>query len=279
MREISRSKILIMILIALFSFVVLGVASYLILSLLLPQESPFSEFLILNTPHLLMFISLAISSKKLLGFSVFKLSTDREKFSTSLFFLSFPVALLSLLLVGAFTLFTQSFTLDLALDSERLCFLLSIILLTPIQCIAEELLFRVLIARLVYKDKLDDNKLKALLVSCLSGILFLLPHITNNETELTEYTSILFIYYFLFGFLSMLLAIYLKGFEASFALHTSINMYTALIVGYKGGSFSTRPIILLDKMENPIVDVILLIIMFTFMFLFVTQARKKGLHI
>ncbi|MBR1938279.1 MAG: CPBP family intramembrane metalloprotease [Spirochaetales bacterium] len=274
MREYSTSRILALISISLFSFLVLGLC---LTILLFPySDNPIARYVTLNIPHLLCFIALAVSSHLLLGFSIFKLSTDRENFSFRLFFLSFSVALVPILLTGLLSLTHISFTFDPRFDIERIVFFSLIIIITPLQCFCEELIFRVLLARLCYKNGLEGGVIKALLVSSLSGLLFLLPHLFNNEVNLTKDIHILYLYYFLFGFLTMILAIYLKGFEASVAFHAAINLFSALIINYKGSSLPTHPLIMLDNMENPIVDVMLLSIVFILLIIAVTWAKKRS---
>ncbi len=116
--------------------------------------------------------------------------------------------------------------------SQRLAFVIPVLLLTPMQSVSEEIVFRALPARIAYGETLPGSPLKALPFSIVSGLLFLIPHLGNPEITKSEDTVLPMLYYFLWGAAAAYLALETGGFEAPCAMHVANNLYIALIVNY-----------------------------------------------
>ncbi|MGM0432276.1 MAG: CPBP family glutamic-type intramembrane protease [Spirochaetota bacterium] len=108
-------------------------------------------------------------------------------------------------------------------------FLPAVLLLTPLQSITEELVFR------AYLGKWCQNaQLGTLTTATISGGIFLALHLVNPEASLYGNDPFLYIYYFLFGFSMMLLGLADRSFVLPAAIHTANNLFTVLCVNYKG---------------------------------------------
>lgn len=127
---------------------------------------------------------------------------------------------------------------------NRILFIIPVLLLTPMQAIAEETIFRALPARIAYGDTLPDSPLRALPFSVVSGLLFLIPHLGNPEVVLSEEAVLPMLYYFLWGAAAAYLAVETGGFEAPCAMHAVNNLYIALIVNYPDSAMPTEALLI-----------------------------------
>jgi len=123
-----------------------------------------------------------------------------------------------------------------------------ILLLTPLQCIAEELLFRTTLWRI-----LEDRTKRYWVLPVISGLVFTLAHLANLEVRTTSNPIPVLLYYFLTGALFMEMTRVYGGSEAAFGAHVANNLYLALLVNYCGSSLASdswflqqKPIIWVD---------------------------------
>ena len=260
-------------------FVVLGMIAMAIIAAIWPSTGGFTDsladYLLMNTPHLVLFAAIFLSARWILHTPVRLLATDRPRFSWKLTALSFVASFIVLILVNIPMFFISDVHFFSGVWKARLL-LPFILVITPIQTAAEELFFRVLPARLVYRGKMEIENGPMLLLSAVSGILFVLPHLSNNEISMVDNVVTLLFYYFLFGFGAMYISLYTRGFECAFGMHAAINMFTALILGYEGGSLMTAPLFIAENMVDPIYDNVALILLFIIVIFFVTLAAKRG---
>ena len=124
--------------------------------------------------------------------------------------------------------------------AERLIFILPVLLLTPMQAVSEEIVFRALPARIAYGEELPSSPLMALPFTIIAGLLFLIPHLGNPEVMLSEDALLPMLYYFLWGAMAAYLAMETGGFEAPSAMHAANNLYVALVVNYPGSAMPTE---------------------------------------
>jgi hypothetical protein len=104
-------------------------------------------------------------------------------------------------------------------------FLLPVLLLTPIQTSAEELLFR------GYLLQAFGLKLRNWLALCLlSGVLFALPHVSNPEVSVNFW--LLMAYYFATGVFLAYITLKDQRLELALGVHAANNIFTALIANY-----------------------------------------------
>jgi len=139
-------------------------------------------------------------------------------------------------------------------SGARLGMLVYILLFTPMQCFVEELFFRTMLYRM-----LDGRFARKWMVSLISGLLFMLAHLSNHEVTASISGLAILIYYFLTGFLFMELNRVSHGSEASIGAHMGNNLYLAIMVNYTGSSLQTMPFFIQDKIPV-IVDLVVLTI-------------------
>ncbi|NCC65808.1 MAG: CPBP family intramembrane metalloprotease, partial [Spirochaetia bacterium] len=152
--------------------------------ILLSFVHPFgNEYLSANAPFLMMALGILIASKLLLQCSIKTLLTDSPAFRFSLFFKTFGayIGVLSIFLVIDLLLHPTYYRPGPGTYSQKLIMLLPTLLFTPIQTTGEEILFRVLPMRLLFKGKLPRNISKAGAGSLLTMVLFSLVHLANQE--------------------------------------------------------------------------------------------------
>lgn len=106
-------------------------------------------------------------------------------------------------------------------------FLLLAMLLTPLQCAAEELFFRG-----YFLQAMGRIFHQPLVPAALSGILFAIPHLLNPEA-VVHGMVIMAVLYFVMGLLLALVALRDAGLELSIGLHTANNFFLVMICGYK----------------------------------------------
>jgi len=138
--------------------------------------------------------------------------------------------------------------------SERLLMAALVLLLTPLQCIAEELLFRGVLWRM-----LEGHRLGNALRNSIAGLVFTLAHLTNTEIGLSPEGMLALVYYFLTGFLFMEMTTSSNGLETAFGAHIANNLFIALIMNYPSSSLESAALFMQDKM-HPSADLILLIV-------------------
>lgn len=229
------------------------------------------DYLIVHAPYLLMFIALLLGSNLLLKTKLRELITGsgrqyRWKFSIIVAF----VYTLFLVLISLFQIKTISINDSSFLDKAK--FILPVLLLTPMQALSEELFFRALPARIVYKNQLPKDIKNSIAIILISGLLFLIPHMGNPEFNANMLFSGL--YYFLWGSLAMALGIYTDGFEAPVAMHIANNLYIALFVNYSNSSIPTQAIFINREESSSIFSVIEVMVVFSIL-LYVSYLIKK----
>ena len=165
--------------------------------------------------------------------------TDAPSFRWRLFWFSVGVWLIGISLTMLVTaliepkaiLFNATTTL-----ANRLFLMLIALILTPIQCIAEELLFRTTLWRM-----LAHRVKRGWVISAISGIIFTLAHLSNLEVQSSNFSLPILGFYFLSGYLFMEMTRVHGGTEAAFGAHIANNMFLALVINYAGSSLTSDP--------------------------------------
>ncbi|GEM_PF-1628792 len=234
--------------------------------------SDFGRYFIVHVPYIMLFIALFFLSHFILRTSLKSLIAGcnrRYRWTYSFF-----VAFIYLAFLAIFSLMQiKGISVDATPFSDKLKLVVPILILTPMQALSEEILFRALPARLVFNDRLEKNTLKSNLLIILSGVLFLIPHLKNPEVS----SSFLFssLYYFTWGSLAMALSLWTDGFEAPVAMHIANNLYIALIVNYSGSSMPTHALFINNRELSPISSLIEACIVFIAIFLFSRIMEKR----
>jgi membrane protease YdiL (CAAX protease family) len=106
-------------------------------------------------------------------------------------------------------------------------FLLLALLLTPLQCAAEELFFRG-----YFLQAMGRIFRHPFVPAVLSSLLFTAPHLFNPEA-VAHGLGILAVTYFTMGFLLALVVLRDAGLELAIGLHTANNFFLVMCFGYK----------------------------------------------
>lgn len=233
------------------------------------------NYISVNIPQLLLFASILFGSYMIMHTGFVKLVTENH-FRLSLFLTAGCVSFLIMLLFSLILHGEGSFVSGVW--RERLMILPFILVITPLQCMAEELFFRVLPARLVLGGKsLKADFMTTIALSLFSGFIFLMPHMSGNEFKTSDSPFMLGTYYFCYGLLAMFISLYTHGFEIAFAIHIAINLYSSLIFGYSASAMQAYPLFIREGIPSvPAADIQLLLI-FISVFLIVTRVQKKHL--
>jgi len=125
----------------------------------------------------------------------------------------------------------------LSFDPERLLpFLAAVLVLTPIQCVTEELVFRG-----YAMQGLGLLTRRPLLIAVASSLIFTLPHLLNPEVHLHG-TLIMAANYFVIGMLLATITLRDGRLELAIGLHSANNVFLALIANYEGSALATAAI-------------------------------------
>lgn len=117
-----------------------------------------------------------------------------------------------------------------------------VLLLTPIQCLSEELVFRGYLLQ-SFSSWLRNPWVAA----TVNGFLFMLPHLmTPNLPEPFIVTSLCF---FGIGFFYAIITIRTNSIEMAFGAHAGNNVMSALVINYEGSPLTTNSIFLSTEMR------------------------------
>lgn len=261
--------LLLLIIFLLFSWQLIGGIFMLAFISFFPSNEIIASYLSVNIPSLTLFIFSIIGTRVVFNCSLNTMISERKHKGGSYLI----TALIAFALIFLSTIISyKNLSLDQHTIKIKLIMLFIVLAITPIQCISEEYLFRVLLSRIINTDK-NSSKL---LISFISGLLFLFAHMVNNpEFKVSSY-FLLSLYYFTFGFLAMYLGIHFSDFTYPIVIHIVNNLYSALIVGYKDSPLKSAPIFISDKIPSPLLSTVTLICIFAFTFQYVKKSELKN---
>jgi len=148
------------------------------------------------------------------------------------------------------------------------------VVLVPIQTTAEELLFR---GYLLQSIALVTRNRVALVA--ISGVLFMIPHLANPEVTV-GFWSMAF-YYFLVGAVLTIMTLRSNSLETAIGIHTSINMFAALVVNYANSALETESIFYCTEIE-PVFTIVsfgvIAIVFYLVMFRAKVNTEESGLN-
>ena len=238
--------------------------------------SVLGSYISLNIPHIVLFLSIIFGTHFILHTS-FSRFTSEKKFRFNLFFIAFSISVAVMLLFSI--LFSKDSFFYSGVWKERVIMLPIILLITSVQCIAEELFFRVLPARLALGGKsLKSNLTTTLILSLFSGAIFLFPHLGGSEFTSTSSPFFLGFYYVSYGALAMFIALYTHGFEISFAIHMAINLYSSIVAGYRASALQAYPLFIKEGIPSILSANIQLYLIFILTFFAVTYFKRVHLE-
>lgn len=159
--------------------------------------------------------------------------------------LLFFAAVESLLYPGRY-----AWTLDLA---HWLPFAAAVLLMTPLQCLAEELAFRGYLMQ-----ALGRLWAQPLFIAVASAAVFTLPHLMNPEVEIYG-TGIMAANYFAMGLFFAWIALRDGRLELAIGAHVANNLLLALCVNYAGSVLDTPSLFTADRLD-PVYSLVTLVI-------------------
>lgn len=219
-------------------------------------QSIIINYLSINIPLIVLFIFSIILTHILLNTSI-KAMVQDKKYEIKVYVLTI---LITVVVLFPFTfLFNKSISFESSTTILQKIYMVFIVLIiTPLQCFSEEYLFRVSFARLFN----SNNLLAKVLLSIISGIIFLLAHMFSNPEFQIAPSFSLYFYYFQFGFLSMLLGLCLEDFSFSIIIHSVNNLFSIIICGYIGSPIESAPFFISSQIPSPLLSNIALCVIF-----------------
>jgi len=132
---------------------------------------------------------------------------------------------------------------QLTFDAARFIpFVLASLVFIPIQTSAEELFFRGYVLQSV--GLLVKNPL---VLSFVSGFLFMAPHLANPEVAVNFW--LLALYYFSFGAFLAYVTLKDNSLELALGIHAGNNLFTAIFANYVGGALATPAIFTVAELD------------------------------
>lgn len=116
-----------------------------------------------------------------------------------------------------------------------------ILIFTPIQTTTEELFFRGYIIQSF--GLITGNNV---ILSVISGVLFVLPHLFNPE--MSNGFLIMILYYFVIGLLLASVTLKSNTLEVAIGAHTANNLFSALLVNYENSVLETNSVFTITNM-------------------------------
>lgn len=142
----------------------------------------------------------------------------------------------------------------LSFNAERFFpFLALVLLLTPVQAAAEELVFRgYLVQGLALLTR------KPALIAVVSSLVFTAPHLLNPEVE-RHGTLLMAANYFVIGMLLATIALRDGRLELAIGLHAVNNVFLALVANYEGSALMTESVFTARELD-PVYSLVTLLI-------------------
>lgn len=220
---------------------------------LVKHPSLITTYLMLHVNFVFLLLILVLFIYHIHRSSITSYVTDAVTFRYKLMFISMGVwiTVTTLVVFVLFLIDPNVITLHKSSHQYSFIFTLIILILTPLQAIAEELLFRTTLWRL-----LQSHIKKGYLLCCISAVLFAVAHLSNFEVQHNKGVTLL--YYSFVGFLFMYLTIQSRGSEIAFGFHIANNLLVALVFTYPNSSLQAQAIFALNK-AYPLLDILILI--------------------
>jgi hypothetical protein len=141
----------------------------------------------------------------------------------------------------------------LSFDAGRFpLFLALVMILTPLQCAVEELVFRGYVMQ-----GMGLLTRRPLVIAVLSSFVFTLPHLLNPEVQ--EYGAVIMgANYFAIGMLLATVALRDGRLEMAIGLHAANNVFLALIANYEGSALMTESVFTARELD-PVFSLVTLV--------------------
>jgi uncharacterized protein len=229
--------------------------------------SPLPNYIFTNFSIYCMLFGVFIAIKFIHYRPFITLITTKKKIKISKFFIGFIVYGVLVLLGTLVDYLIAPKTYSFTFDASKFWIALPIILImTPIQTITEELVFR------GYVIQSFSLKIKnGFILSFISGVLFALPHLMNPEVlasnKIGVFSTICMILnYFVVGAVFALVTIKTNSLEIAMGAHAVNNLICFIIIGYPDSALPTNTVFLTTNFEpiSGLISVIIISILFYF---------------
>jgi membrane protease YdiL (CAAX protease family) len=203
------------------------------------SSASWTIYLYQHVNFLVLFAAVAFFAHSVVRIPLRRYVTDARQFRWKLFWFA---ALVWLVGIGIATVVTIAIEPESVMVNtttklwDRLLLMTLALVFTPLQCIAEELLFRTTLWRM-----LEPRLRRTWVVGTISGIVFTIAHLSNIEVQSASFNLPILLYYFLSGVLFMEMTRIHRGTEAAFGAHIANNLFLVLVVNYSGSSLPSDP--------------------------------------
>jgi membrane protease YdiL (CAAX protease family) len=200
-----------------------------------------------NIPFISIWLGFYFCFKYINNIKLSKLINNKGTFDFQLFKKIFIFSICFFTVVITMGYFLKFYDLEFIKNNniQRLILIPFTLILTPLQVIAEEILFRAILLKIFIKDyERFKNQKNALLysigISVVIGIIFVLPHLFNPEVDAYFISAIA--YYFIFGSLATFSILVTGGLEISIAIHLANNFIITFFSTYENSALASIPL-------------------------------------
>lgn len=237
-----------------FFWLVLGYVPYILLAGSVMESSPMLDFVAINFSIFMMLAGLAVTVKLIHRRPLRSLVTPEARVDWRRIGRGAWVwAVIAAAVVAAeHLLFPERYYLSFNLE-RFLPFLVAVIVLTPIQCAAEELVFRG-----YAMQGLALLTRRPAVIAAASSLVFTVPHLLNPEVG---YHGLLIMAanYFAIGLLLATVTLRDGRLELAIGLHAVNNVLLALVANYEGSALMTESIFTARELD-PVYSLVSLIL-------------------
>lgn len=222
-----------------------------------------------NIPFLCMWLGFYFSFKYINNIKLSKLSNSSNNFKFNKFYKILIFSLFYFIIIIIIGKFINLYNFEYIKNKtiERAIFIPFALILTPLQVIAEEILFRAIILKIIIKDysllKYKKNTLfLSIILSIFLGLLFIIPHLFNPE--LNTYFLGAILYYFIFGSLATFSILITNGLEIAIAIHLANNFIITFFCTYENSALTSIPLFIKtnENSISPYYEVFCLLLLF-----------------
>jgi hypothetical protein len=247
-------------------------------------NSKLYHYILSNLPFIAMWLGFYFCFKYINKISLKKILNSSEVINKKLFLKVFLVSIIFFSLITFIGYWLNFYDLEYMKNQAliRLIFIPIALIITPLQVMAEEILFRAIILKIAVKEygRVKYSKkplLSAILISFFIGILFIIPHLSNPELQDNFLSSIL--YYFVFGAFATFTIIISEGLETAIAIHLANNFMIIYLCNYKDSALSSIPLFVKsnESIASKYFELTTLIILL-FMISFILKDKIKDLN-
>ena len=237
-----------------FFWLVLGYVPYIVLAGSGAASSPMLDFVAINFSIFMMLAGLAVTVKLIHRRPLRSLVTpearvDWRRIGRGAWTWA---AIAAVIVVAEHLLFPERYYLSFNLE-RFLPFLAAVLLLTPIQCAAEELVFRG-----YAMQGLGLLTRRPAVIAAASSLVFAIPHLLNPEVG-RHGVLIMAANYFAIGLLLATVALRDGRLELAIGLHAVNNVLLALVANYEGSALMTESVFTARELD-PVYSLISLIL-------------------